>query len=313
MTAAVKFSTALYDFDAHLDVEKNLSPRTRRAYVYDLERFIDYWVKRHKEPNPALTKITSNHIRRYLEHLQMNLHHKSTTLSRTIASLRVFFEFCVMREYLKSSPAMHLHNPKNPKKLPIFLVQSEFRKVLEQPGKSSEENPGGRADYQPLGARDHAIIATFGFTGIRLQELVGLNIQDIDFENKSIRVWGKGSKERFIPLNETVIRAIQGWLDVRKPVDPADEAVFLNRFGKRITGRGVEMMVEKYVLKAGISRDGLSPHKLRHTFATLLHMHGVDVLEIQALLGHASILSTQVYTHSSSGKLKAAVKKLDSI
>ncbi|MFP4380099.1 MAG: tyrosine recombinase XerC [Candidatus Sumerlaeia bacterium] len=308
----IRFSRALYDFEAYLEVEKNLSPRTRKAYVYDLERFMDHWISRHKQ-NPTLDKITTLDIQRYLEHLRLDRNYKSTTLSRTIASIRVFFEFCVMRDFLENSPASHLHNPKNPKKLPVFLVQSEMKKILSSPETSEAEAASRRSDYRELGKRDYAILAVFGFTGLRLQELVGMNLGDIDFENKSIRVMGKGSKERIVPLNETVIQALQGWIESREPADPADEAVFLNRFGKRISGRGVQQMVEKHVRKAGISKDGLSPHKLRHTFATLLHMHGVDVLEIQALLGHASILSTQVYTHASSSKLKSAVKKLDNL
>lgn len=304
----VKFSRALYDFEAYLDVEKNLAPRTRRAYVYDLERFADHWIGRNGA-NPTVASIETKHIQRYLEHLRMDRNYKSTSLSRVIASIRVFFEFCVMREYLKTSPAAHLHNPKNPKKLPVFLIRNEVDDLLDSPREEAPE--GRRRDYQALGPRDHAILVTLCYTGLRLQELVSLDLKDIDFVSKSVRVMGKGSKERIVPLNDTVIRALQAWLKVRSPQDPSEKSVFLNRFGSRLSGRGVQKMLEKHARKAGIDKDGLSPHKLRHTFATLLHMSGVDVLEIQALLGHASILSTQVYTHASSARMQKAVEALE--
>lgn len=309
---AVKFSRALYDFEAFLDVEKNLSPRTREAYIYDLERFVDFWIKRKKQ-NPTVENIGTPDIKRYLEHLRMNLNYKSTTLSRTIASIRIFFEFCVTQGFLKNSPAALIHNPKTPRKLPVFLVESETRRLMEAPRTSEKENARYRSDYKDLWLRDCAIIATLAFTGVRLQELVGLNVRDIDLERKNIRVLGKGSKERLIPLNVTVIGRLREWLEVREPADASEEAVFLNRFHRRISRSGVEKLVKKYVRKSGIDKDRISPHKLRHTFATLLHVRGVDIVEIQALMGHAAITSTQIYTHTDSGRLQAAVKKLDEV
>ncbi len=315
---SLKFSRALYDFDAFLDVEKNLSPRTRQAYAYDLERFADFWISRHAA-NPTLDRISTEDIKTYLEHLRMDLNYKSTTMSRTIASIRVFFEFCVVQGFVESSPATHIHNPKTPKKLPVFLIESETKRLLEAPPRSEEDaalSPAGRArrsDYRHLGKRDYAILNVLVFTGVRLRELVGLDLSRIDFESRTIRVIGKGSKERIIPLNELVVKALHDWLDVRSPAEPSDPAVFPNRFGRRISTRGVENLVEKYVKAAGISKAKISPHKLRHTFATLLHMKGVDIVEIQALLGHSSITSTQIYTHVSSAKLKSAVKKLEDL
>lgn len=308
----VRFSRALYDFDAFLEVEKNLSPRTRKAYVYDLERFADSWIRQHPGSNPTLDRVTIEDIKHYLEHLRMDRHYKAPTLSRTIASIRIFFEFCVTQGLLKNSPAIHLHNPKLPKKLPIFLVEGEMKKLLAAPvAESAPDSQRRRVDYEPLGPRDYAILVTLGFTGLRLMELVGLSMENVDFEAKTIRVMGKGSKERIIPLNAVVIKALQEWLAVR----PVSESgmVFLNRFGGPLSTRGVEKMVEKHVKASGISKANVSPHKLRHTFATLLHMAGVDILEIQALLGHSSITSTQIYTHVSSVKLQNAVKKLESI
>jgi integrase/recombinase XerC len=313
--SSIKFSRALYDFEAFLEVEKNLSPRTRRAYVYDLERFADAWIKKHGS-NPTLDRLTTEDIKKYLEDLRMNLHYKSTTLSRVIASIRIFFEYCVEQKLLESSPAAILHNPKNPKRLPIFLVEGEMKRLMATPERMenvgvTDSGSSKRKDYEPLGTRDYAILVTLGFTGLRLMELVNLGIRDIDFESKFVRVMGKGSKERIVPLNALVISALREWLEIRPASE--DDAVFLNRFGKKISTRGVEKLVDKHVQRAGIAKDKISPHKLRHTFATLLHMNGVDILEIQALLGHSSITSTQIYTHASSERLKSAVKKIENI
>lgn len=311
MPSTTKFSRALYEFEAFLEVEKNLSPLTRRAYVYDLERFADAYIRRYGA-NPILQKITTDDIKRYLEHLRMDKNYRSTTLSRSIASIRIFFEFCVMQGLLESSPAAHLHNPKTPRKLPIFLVESEMKKLLDEPQKPAPPARGSkRKDYEALGPRDYAILVTLGFTGVRLMELVNLKIADVDFERKNIRVMGKGSKERIIPLNRVVIEALKRWFETRPASE--DDTVFLNRFGRKLSPRGVEKMVGRYVSKAGIGKAKVSPHKLRHTFATLLHVNGVDILEIQALLGHSSITSTQIYTHANSTKLQNAVKTLEDL
>ncbi len=308
-----RFSEVLYNFAAFLEVEKNLSERTCEAYIYDINCFVDFFLARKQKKDLTIDSIKMADIREYLEHLRMERNHKSTTLSRTIASIRIFYEFCVERGYLDASPATHIHNPKNPKRLPVFLIESELKRLLSAPEQDDADASKKRADYAALPDRDYAILITFAFTGIRLIELIGLNLQDIDFESRNIRVMGKGSKERIVPINDTVVRALEAWLDVRVPADYDESAVFLNRFGKRISSRGVQKMVEKYVNRAGIRKEKISPHKLRHTFATLLHVHGVDILEIQALLGHSSITSTQIYTHASSAALKEAVKVLDKI
>lgn len=311
MPTTMKFSKALYNFEAFLEVEKNLSPRTRNAYIYDLTRFADFWTRRNQSV-PPLERITTEDIKRYLEHLRMDRHLRSTTLSRAIASIRIFFEFCVVQKYLESSPAAYIHNPKNPKKLPIFLVDSELKRLLAAPAQSPPA-ADNRPDLEHLPQRDTAILATLGFTGLRLRELVGVSLPDLDLERRSVRVMGKGSKERIVPLNAIVVAALQEWLAVRSPATPDENAVFLNRFGRRISPRGVEKIVARCVLAAGITKEKISPHKLRHTFATLLHLNGVDILEIQALLGHSSVTSTQIYTHVSQTKLKHAVEQLEDI
>ncbi len=296
---ATKYLDLLNQFEQFLRVERNLAERTRRAYLYDLTRFQEFLVVLHGRM-PSLDGINTEAIRGYLNHLQSELSYKSTTLARTIASIRAFFDFAVTRGELKGSPAAQLHTPKQPKKLPVYLVPQELVRLLESPDTDN-----------PYGLRDRAILATLAFTGIRLSEVVGINLKDLDLINRTVRVMGKGSKERLIPLNEVVLLAINNWLNVRGLSDC--NAVYLNKFGKRLTGRSVENIVRKYALKAGIFKDGISPHKLRHTFATLLHANEVDLIEIKALMGHANIASTQIYTHTSNSKLRTAVKTLEKL
>jgi site-specific recombinase XerD len=292
------FTAIMEEFDRYLEVERNLSPSTREAYQFDLSKFKDFMIRTHGQ-EPTVDKIVTQQIKDYLHYLQQNRGYKSTTLSRVIASIRVLFDFCVSQKKIETSPATYIHNPKLPRKLPIFLIESELKRLLSAPDS---------ADFN--GCRDFAILVSLGFTGMRRQELVGLNLKDIDLERRAIRVMGKGSKERLIPMNDFVLKALNSYLEVRLATgDP--EAVFLNRNGGRLTGRSIVNIVRKYVQKAGIGKDKISPHKLRHTFATLLHHNEVDILEIKSLLGHASITSTQIYTHTNANKLRSAVDRLN--
>lgn len=293
------FHDTLAQFELFLQVEKGLAERTRTAYLYDLRRFVDHLVTLRKR-TPSIDEVGAPDIRGYLQYLQIERGCQSTTLSRVIASIRVFFEYCVRSERLEASPAVHFHNPKKPKKLPIFLVEKELRSLLEAPKTD---------DWK--GVRDYALLVTFAFTGLRLQELVGLNVDVVDFDRKTVRVFGKGSKERIVPMNQKVEDALSRYLSVR--IFCESEALFLNYRQQRLSPRGIQKILRQYVIKAGIGKKKISPHKLRHTFATLLHYNGVDVLEIQSLLGHASVTSTQIYTHTSSSRLATAVGKLDSV
>lgn len=296
---AWSFHEAFTQFEQHLRVEKNLAIKTRTAYLYDLSRFQEFLIQLLGK-TPALAAVSADHIREYLNYLQVERGHRAATLSRVIASIRIFFDFLAMRAIVEVSPAAHIHNPKQPRKLPIYLIQGELVKLLEAPARGDA-----------AGCRDHAILCALAFTGCRLSELVGLNLRDVNLEARQIRVLGKGGKERIIPLNDIVLGAINEWLAVRLNVP--SQALFLSRLNDRLTGRSIENIVRKYALLAGVFRERLSPHKLRHTFATLLHASEVDILEIQALLGHSSITSTQIYTHTSSTRLRSAVEKLNGI
>lgn len=297
---AVTYLELLAQFEQYLRVERNLAVRTRDAYEYDLGRFGEFLIKTNGGRLPALAAISADLIRDYLNTLQMDRSYKSATLSRVISSIRGLFDFAVLRGCLDASPAAQIHTPKQAKKLPIYLVAQELVRLLEAPDLA-----------EPGGLRDRAILTVMAFTGTRLSEVVGINLKDLDLLNKMVRVTGKGSKERIIPLNAIVLEAIHNYLEARPPSD--SPALFLNRFGQRMTGRSMENIVRKHALKAGIFKDGISPHKLRHTFATLLHASEVDLIEIQSLMGHANIASTQIYTHTSSAKLRQAVKKLENI
>lgn len=194
------------------------------------------------------------------------------------------------------------------KKLPIYLTAEELKLLLIAP-----ENRTWRDK------RDRAILALLAMTGIRLQELTSLNLDALnlhppltpDAPTRSIRVLGKGAKERLIPLNSTAVQALQAYLEMRPPTE--NPALLLNKFKQRLFPRTIDKILKKYALKAGITRAKISPHKLRHTFATLLHLSNVDILEIQPLLGHSNISSTAIYTHTNINRLKTAVDKLDNL
>lgn len=294
------FEEAAKRFESWLRVEKNLSPRTRKAYLYDLRRFGDF-VRERQGGNklPALSKVEKEAISEYLIHLREDLGYRATTLSRSISSIRVFFDFCVEQGWLEESPAHGISTPKRPRKLPVYLIEKELRALFDAPDLTTQQ-----------GVRDRAMLIAMAFCGLRLQELVGLSLGDIDFESRTIRVLGKGSKERLIPMNRDVDRALRAWLDQRN-CEEKERAIFTNRFGRRMSGRMVEKIVDKYVKAAGLSKSKLSPHKLRHTFATMLHQKDVDLVEIQALLGHAAISTTQIYTHTNRQRLRGAVDRIN--
>ena len=295
----MQYYQLLSQFEQYLRVERNLSDRTRKAYLYDLNRLYEHLVTLLGRM-PRLDQITTDALREYLNYLQLERGYKSTTLARVISSMKHFFDFAVEREVIEKSPAARLRTPKQPQRLPIYLTSQELGRLLASP---KADDPGG--------LRDRAILSTLAFTGMRLSEIVGINLSDVDLINRAVRVLGKGDKERIIPLNDVVTRAINDYLNVRLLSD--SPALFLSRSGRRLTGRAVEYIVRKYALQSGVFKEGISPHKLRHTFATLLHANEVDLIEIKSLMGHANIASTQIYTHTSNSRLRTAVKKLENL
>ena len=203
----------------------------------------------------------------------------------------------VEQKYIEANPMEPIQSPKLPKKLPIYLTESELQHLLTLPDRE-----------KPSGIRDFAILLLFSYTGMRLSELTSLNLDSINLNDTFVRVMGKGSKERIIPLLQPGIEAIIEYLDIRPHND--ERALFLSKRKTRISNRAIGHLVDKYRALAGIPRNKFSPHKLRHTFATLLHSKDVDILDIQALLGHSSIATTQIYTHTNPKRLQKAVEKL---
>ncbi len=293
--------SAISRFLSYLLTERNLAPRTVEAYGYDLRRwrsYLEHATEPEEEPiGPwRVDKVSDWDIKDYLAYLQEERNYKPATLSRVISSIRVFFDWLAEGGVISGNPARRLHNPKRGKMLPVYLTQAEARKILAIPDRATDE-----------GVRDYAMLTLLLMTGIRLSEIVGLDISDIEFEGGVIRVLGKGRKERLVPINGGASGAVRSWLEIR----PASEApsLFLSKKGDRVSRRTIQHVVRKTVKAAGLD-PRVSPHKLRHTFATSLYAEEVDLRDIQELLGHSDISSTSIYTHTNVEKVRAAVDKL---
>src|SRR4030095_9065848 len=288
-------------FLEHLRYERNVSAHTLRNYRIDLEQFFGYLASpdahNKKRKVPALEQIDHLTIREWLASLHSAQKQKSS-IARKLAALRTFFQFLVREGLLELNPAKLVSTPRQEKKLPKHLSVEEAIRFIESPDSETD-----------LGKRDRAMLELMYATGIRVAELTTMNIADIDFRNQLIRVTGKRRKQRIVPFGEPAAEALRAYLQVREkflfnaPISKRDdEALFLNYQGTRITTRSVGRMVEKYILLcAGI--HNISPHALRHSFATHLLDSGADLRDIQELLGHARLSTTQVYTHVSMEKL----------
>lgn len=284
------------EFRAHLTVERNLSINSIKGYSHDLMKFTAFMLSKYGK-EPLITDITVQDIRDFLAYLQLKRQSRSHAIFRKISCLRTFFAFLLKEQYIKSNPTDTIQSPKLAKKLPIYLTQDELKKLLAAPDIK-----------EPMGIRDLAILTLFSYTGMRLSELVHLDIKDVNLKEHFVRVMGKGSKERIIPLITPVVRVLTEYLDVRPIVE--NDAFFISKKKQRISKDAVHELVRKYRIKAGISQEKFSPHKLRHTFATMLHGKDVDLIDIQALLGHSSVATTQIYTHTNPKRLQKAVDKL---
>lgn len=274
-------------FLRYLEIEKNYSQHTLLNYKLDL---VDFIKSLGEDSLEAVTYLT---LRKFLANLkERNL--KQKTVSRKLSCLRSFFKFLCREGYLKSNPITSLSSPKSEKHLPLFLTENEVIKLIEAP---SNQDLGG--------LRDRAILETFYSTGMRISELVGLNISDIDFIGQVVKVRGKGKKERLLPIGDRAVSAIKRYLDKRKI---NQEAVFLNKNNRRISERGIRGIVSKHIRIACL-KSGVSPHTLRHSFATHLLNRGADLRSVQELLGHANISTTQIYTHLTTDRLKSVYEK----
>lgn len=286
-------------FSSYLQYERRASPHTHKNYLVDIAQFFAFLEKRFprigSDGAAHIGKVDVAMVREYVG--QMFGTKAPTSMARKVASLRTFFQYCLREGYAASNPAKEVASPKIPKRIPKFLTVDEVFALLEQP-----------ADGNPLGQRDRAVLELLYASGIRVGELVSLNLEDIDLPSRTVRVMGKGRKERIVPMGEKARGAIARYFEQRASFVPAgagERAVFVNRRGGRLTARSVERLLAKYIRRAGLQKS-VTPHVLRHTFATHLLGAGADMRGIQELLGHASLSTTQKYTHVSlEGMMKA--------
>ena len=273
-----------------MEIEKNYSGHTILNYKLDLQDFNKFLV------GTALEKADYLTLRKYLAVLkEKGLGPRS--VGRRLSALRSFFRFLSREGYIKTNPMLMLSSPKLDKHLPSFMTEEEVSKLIESAFAKNEKDL--------LGLRDRAVLEVFYSSGLRISELAGLNLEDVDFISGIVKIRGKGKKERIAPIGEAALTAIRKYLDRRKK--PAD-AVFLNKNSRRITTRGIRDIVVKYLRVAGI-KPGVSPHTFRHSFATHLLNRGADLRTVQELLGHANLSTTQIYTHLTTEKLKSVYDK----
>ncbi|SFM85751.1 site-specific tyrosine recombinase XerD [Thermodesulforhabdus norvegica] len=280
-------------FLGHLRVERGLSEHTLNAYGRDLRDFLLFLGESVAE-SPGPGDVDGETIRSYLNYLAGTC--SPRTQARKLSALRTFFGFLVREGVVKVNPAKKVSFPKGRRELPNFLSLDEVARLLAAPDNET-----------PIGLRDRAILELLYATGIRVSELTGLTLERVKIDPGFLIVFGKGSKERVVPLGEYAIEALNEYLSRGRPVlikgRNTSPVLFVNKNGRALTRLGVWKLIKKYARMAGINRD-VTPHVLRHTFATHLLEHGVDLRSLQAMLGHATISSTQVYTHIVTKHLK---------
>ena len=311
----------LAEFLDHLRLNENASAHTVRAYESDLSQFITFVATHLNRRRPDLVAADFNHlnIRAFLGDLHTRGNSRASA-ARKLAAIRTFGRYLRREGAIDGDPAALVGTPKREQRLPPHLAESEMSRLLEMPDTSS-----------PLGRRDRAILELFYASGLRLSELVGVGLEDVNLSGRVVRVLGKGGKERIVPFNRSTEAALRVWLHDREAIAagirdagsvirsptvvrsvsrgrrPA-EPLFLNYQGGRLSTRSVDRLVRKYVAACS-TRFGISPHALRHSFATHLLERGADLRVIQELLGHARLSTTQRYTHVNAAQLLEAYKK----
>jgi integrase/recombinase XerD len=295
----------------------NKSPNSVKEYNYDLNTFLKYILYHFKMTNEkdlkqisirnmsleTISKITLDDIHSFLFYLTNTYNSKAATRARKVSSIRVFFNYlCNKAGLIEKNPAQNLETPKLDKRIPKYLTLDDSKKLLEAVNDMDDRNK----------ERDYAIITLFLNCGMRLSELVGINIKDINFNDQKLNVIGKGNKERTIYLNSACMNAVNKYLAVR-PHDnikyDSKDALFLSERRERISNRTVQYIVKQELKRAGLDTNKYSVHKLRHTAATLMYKYGnVDIRALQELLGHESISTTEIYTHVDNSQIRNAVE-----
>jgi len=291
--------SAIARFLRYLNLERNAADLTIKSYREDLTDLASYLRERNgRETRPA--EITPFDLRGFVAELHEAGYAKSS-VSRRLASMRSFFRFAQRENLVEHNPAKPLRNPRQGHKLPHFLTTEDISRLLKSPPRDN-----------PSGCRDRAIFETIYSAGLRVSELVGMNDGDLDWENGLVCVRGKGRRERLAPIGSYARRALKRWLSLRQLASQESEGreapVFVNKYGRRLTTRSVGRMLEKHLKNSGLDQR-TTPHTLRHSFATHLLDNGADIRSVQELLGHKSLVTTQIYTHVSTARLRAAYEK----
>src|SRR6266568_4145352 len=294
----VRVINEIGDFLDYLTYERNVSPNTVTAYREDLESFTgflcnDYFTIARDQLD--LRRVDHLAVRAYLAHLARRKLSRSS-IARHLSAMRSFFKYLMREAVVDANPARIVATPKREKHLPSVMQPSDVALLLEQADTST-----------PLGLRDRAFLELLYASGLRIAELVGIDIDDVELRARLVKVRGKGAKERIVPFGSKAEEAVRAWLAARE-APPEEEALFVNYRGERITARSVRRLFDGYVRDAAL-RAGISPHTMRHSFATHLLNAGADLRAIQELLGHVSLSTTQKYTHLNDWQLIAVYKK----
>ena len=283
----------LSSFEDFLSSERNYSKHTLKAYIADIKGFAlvlkEMGIISADNGDIDFANLDETPVRAYISKLYGK--NKKASISRKLASVRTFFEFLIRNGTIKSNSAKLVPTPKGEKRLPTFLTVDEVVRLVETPGSDNA--------YE---SRDRAILELLYSCGLRVSELVGINLNDLDLDLMSVKVLGKGNKERLVPLGSKASSAIKTYLSQRLDLKPKDDYLFVNSRGGRLTTRSIDRIIKKYATISGIPKN-ISPHVLRHTFATHLLGGGADLRAIQEMLGHKSLSTTQRYTHTSIEKL----------
>jgi integrase/recombinase XerD len=293
----MEISAVISSFLMHVRVEKGLSANTISAYKRDLQKFDDFARKR----KLTLESISRDDLVDFLAGLY-RLKLESRTVARQLVTLRNFFRFAQIQDLIPEDPSINLESPKIRRHLPGYLRLEEVEKLLEQPDSKT-----------PTGLRDRAMLEVLYSTGLRVSELIGLRVSDLDSKVGSVRCTGKGDKERIVPVGKKALSMVDRYLRDGRPVlvrnarASAGPALFVNRRGVALSRVGVWKILSAYGRHAGL-RVALTPHMLRHSFATHLLERGADLRSVQLMLGHADISTTQIYTHVVEERLKQIYK-----
>ena len=291
MQHSIKEDSNLRSFFDYLYIEKGLSKNTIKAYEVDIEKFIQ-WLKQNNKSDYLNAKETQ--INKYISHL-FNTHLKSSSINRKISSIKAFYLFLMKKNILKVSPIAEIVTPKQEKYLPTSMSESEVEKLVKSPNTKLK-----------IEKRDKAMIELLYATGMRISELVNLKITNLDIQRCVVKVLGKGSKERLIPFGEAALEALNDYMKDRQ--DSSSKEIFLSNRGTKMSRQAFWSRMKVYLRREGL-KDSISPHTLRHAFATHLLNRGADLRSVQLLLGHSDLSTTQIYTHIAKQRLSEVLKK----